>query len=485
MQDEQSLQLQKEAVLSNNWSSYTNHLLEQGATYARMGLSFSEWFDVLTAYRESAYPLIMKEYPRDTVRAIQILMGTDKFLDYSFKAIAHAYFMESRKIIEEKTESEEKSLIAKRTSEERLRAIYENTSDHIFMIDRNFKILFINHTAPGIKKKDVLGANMLDLQPPESRELIKEKLEEVFTKGTTMQYETLLRLPNNAFFFQSSAAPVYSNSRVSHVAIIARNITRQKKAEMEIRQLNEQLEKKVKERTARLKALNEELEGFSYSVSHDLRAPLRAINGYTHILQKRIGDRLDKDETRYMQAVVDSVDKMGRLIDDLLTFSRMGKARKSESFFNIGSLAQKVFEELCAPGDYPTADLLIHEPLPPVRADREMIRQVIVNLLSNALKFSSGNPHTLIEIGLASESESENVFYVKDNGAGFEMEYAHKLFDIFQRLHSDDEFEGTGVGLAIVQRIIHRHHGKVWGESTPKEGATFYFSLPKISTHEK
>jgi two-component system, sensor histidine kinase and response regulator len=228
---------------------------------------------------------------------------------------------------------------------------------------------------------------------------------------------------------------------------------------------------------AAMEAANKELEAFSYSVSHDLRAPLRAIDGFTGILLEDYSDKLDEDGNRLLEVVRKNAQNMGQLIDDLLAFSRLGRKAVEPSPIDMTDLAKSVFEELNASDSERRPQLKI-ENIPLAQGDRALMRQVFVNLLSNATKYSRLKDQPLIEVGGSTEN-GNNIYYVKDNGAGFDMQYANKLFGVFQRLHGPQEFEGTGVGLAIVQRIIHRHGGRVWAEGKVNEGATFYFTLPR------
>jgi PAS domain S-box-containing protein len=229
-----------------------------------------------------------------------------------------------------------------------------------------------------------------------------------------------------------------------------------------------------------LLAVNKELESFSYSVSHDLRAPLRAINGYTNILVEDHSDKLDKEGKRMLNVVIESANMMGKLIDELLSFSRIGKQNVMKVEFNMLPIVQTVVTDQMDLYPIPNMMIKIGE-LNNVFGDSSMIRLVMTNLISNAFKYSSKKEKPLIEIGSRTEN-NETIFYVKDNGAGFDMKYYDKLFGVFQRLHSAVEFEGTGVGLAIVNRIITKHEGKIWAESKLNEGTTFYFSLPGTKT---
>jgi len=253
-----------------------------------------------------------------------------------------------------------------------------------------------------------------------------------------------------------------------------------KKAEAEIRKFNEELEQKVIDRTEQLEAVNKELGSFSYSVSHDLRAPIRAINGYARILEDDYAGKFDEDGTVALNAIIRNSKKMGQLIDDLLAFSKLGRKEVTVSNINMKVLVKSVKDDLLFDDKENKTEFKI-DTLPPAKGDQSLIKQVWINLISNAIKYSKNKAGATVEIG-ASEKGNEIVYYVKDNGAGFDMQYYDKLFGVFQRLHSQEEFEGTGIGLAIVQKIVSRHKGSVWAESILDKGATFYFSLPDINS---
>ena len=231
-------------------------------------------------------------------------------------------------------------------------------------------------------------------------------------------------------------------------------------------------------RTAQLNAANKELESFSYSVAHELRAPLRAIDGFSRILLEDYKDALDADGQRYLDLVIQGAGRMGELIDDMLTFSRSSRGELQTEMVDLAGMARNVFAELCAAAPERNIRLVLGD-LPPAHCDPAMIRQVLSNLLSNAIKYTGPRAEAVIEVS-GTAGDAENVYCVKDNGVGFDMRYVDKLFGVFQRLHSTAEFEGNGIGLAIVKRIVERHGGRVWAESKEGEGATMHFTLPRV-----
>ena len=264
-----------------------------------------------------------------------------------------------------------------------------------------------------------------------------------------------------------------SANNLKSVAITENDITEQKKARAEIRQLNAELKANV----IQLESTNRELESFSYSVSHDLRAPLRAINGYASIIREEFGDQLDAELLRLLAVIGNNAKKMGVLIDDLLAFSKLGRKEVVRMTINIEAMVSQIISELNETAS-PRVTWKV-DALPEMQGDYTLIYQCFFNLIDNALKYSSKRAAPRIEVG-ATVTPDEITYFVKDNGAGFNMEYAHRLFSVFQRLHTDEEFEGTGVGLATAQRVIAKHGGRIRAEGEVDKGAAFYFSIPSM-----
>jgi signal transduction histidine kinase len=317
----------------------------------------------------------------------------------------------------------------------------------------------------------------LDFYQGRSRQMIKAAVHEAVTLGKPYDLELeILTAKGNHKWVRTFGMPIWRDSRVVEVHGAIQDITEQKRAEEETRRLNAELEQRVRDRTAQLEAANKELEAFSYSVSHDLRAPLRAIDGFASVLADDHASQLDSEGLRVLGVIRKETARMGHLINDLLAFARASRGEMRSVPIDLSALAQTVFDECASLAPKRKIRLKLEPPLP-AQGDPSLIRQVLTNLLSDAIKYTKPREMAEIELGCRVDG-SEHVYWIKDNGVGFDPRYSGKLFGIFQRLHREEEFEGTGVGLALVQRIIHRHGGRVWAEGRQNEGATFFFTLP-------
>jgi PAS domain S-box-containing protein len=368
---------------------------------------------------------------------------------------------------------------ALRKSELKFRETIVNLDEGYYSVTLDGKLLEHNQAFNRILgfdiHKNLKGVQLPDFwQDPGQRQ---EYLKAFAATGsiTNYQIDAKTRTGGKITILASAHLVKDENNRPQWIEGVFLDISERIRAELEIQRLNEELERRVLQRTAQLETANKELEAFSYSVSHDLRAPLRAIDGFARIVLEDYAKKLDDEGRRLLGVISSNTNKMGQLIDDLLAFSRLSRQQMAFAPVDLAALADDAFSELKSTEKGRRIEFKIGTH-PAAFGDRSMLRHVLLNLLSNALKFTRPRAKARIEFG-AQAAIGETICYVKDNGVGFNMEYAHKLFGVFQRLHGSDEFEGTGVGLAIVQRIVLRHGGRVWAESS-KKGATFYFTIP-------
>ncbi|MHA1247590.1 MAG: PAS domain S-box protein [Candidatus Thorarchaeota archaeon] len=371
-----------------------------------------------------------------------------------------------------------RSLDALRASEAKWRSLVEHAPSIISTVDRDGIIRFINRPVYGRKVEEIIGRPLTDFMSPEDRPLAALILKSIFEQGQTFVFRSSSTEPDGTtYWFRTHAAPIYEDDKVVLAILMTIDVTDLKRAEDEIRHLNEDLSRLVEERTAELKAANSELEAFVYSVSHDLRAPLRSIIGFSQALLEDYAEKLGPEGTDFLSRVRGAAERMGQLIDDLLKLSRVTRKELHKEDVDLTQIARQIIEDLRSMEPSRDVEVRIEDGLH-AWCDKGAMRIVLANLLSNAWKFTLYTPHAIIEMG-SQHTNDELVFYVRDNGAGFDMTYADRLFKPFQRLHAADQFEGSGIGLATVKRIIDKHGGRVWAEGQAGGGATVYFSLPR------
>jgi PAS domain S-box-containing protein len=368
-------------------------------------------------------------------------------------------------------------------SEARYRALYHENPSMFFTLDAEETIISANDFGAsqlGYTRDQLEGQPVLNIYYAEDQAAVREKLQACWQNPWQVYHWQFrkVRKDGSLMWVDEFVRTVNGPDGASYVLVVCQDISDRKHVEEQVRKLNEELEQRVFERTAQLEAANKELEAFAYSVSHDLRAPLRHIEGFLELLQGRLATNLDDQNQHYMDIIADSAKHMGQLIDDLLAFSRMGRQEMSKAQVDLGHLVREAIEEVKPDVEGRTIHWQIAD-FPMVTGDQAMLKVVLVNLISNALKFTGPRPEAEVEIGCILDTDGEVTVFVRDNGVGFDMDYADKLFGVFKRLHHVDEFEGTGIGLANVHRIIDRHGGRTWAEGKVDGGATFYFSLPQ------
>jgi PAS domain S-box-containing protein len=368
--------------------------------------------------------------------------------------------------------------------------ITENAGDVIWIMDvEKGKFTYVSPSVlklRGYTPEEVLNQPVSEVLTPESYQFILDNLGmriAQFSQGNdamrVMSHEVDQICKDGSIIHTEVVTTLMTDDqgKVNEILGVSRDITERKLAQQEIARLNEELERRINERTSQLLTSNSELEAFTYSVSHDLRAPLRAINGFSSILAKEYAGTLDSEALRMLTVICDNVKKMDRLITDLLAFSRLSRSEINLLRPNMNSIVKAAYESNSTEEDRKNVTFILHD-LPDVPCDPSLMGQVWGNLISNAIKFTSARIERIIEI--SGKKDGPRVIYeIKDNGVGFNPKYKDKLFEVFQRLHKMDEFEGSGVGLAIVKRIINRHGGNVYAEGKEGAGAVFTFSLPK------
>lgn len=413
-----------------------------------------------------------------------------RWFEISFQPVPEGVFILSNDITEYKTTEEAlrnslKEVLDYKERNKQSEKIYKTIASSIpgstiCLIDRDLRYFLIEGdmlAQLGSSREALLGSKIFDAVATGPFRAIASHIQRVFNGEAFTIENAMGELDTLAKYvpLRNDEGDVFA------AMVVVFDVSELKNAQRALSTLNTDLEGKIQERTAELETVNRELEAFSYSVAHDLRTPLRAIYGYSVILDEDYGTTLADEGRRLIARVVDNAKRMGTLIDDLLTFSRLGRKEIQRSHVDMKDIVESCIADLNLAEGYPGT--IVVGDLHPVMADPSLIKYVMINLLGNAVKYSSRQDKPSIVI--SSEKTDTGIIYaVRDNGVGFDMEYADKLFGVFQRLHSSDEFEGTGVGLAFVQRIVHRHHGKVWAEGKVNKGATFYVSLPCIVSNQ-
>ncbi|MEP7377213.1 MAG: PAS domain S-box protein [Chitinophagaceae bacterium] len=448
-------------------TGYSREDLEKGlVSWAAMTPPEYEDLDII-ALEQIAHTGICKPFEKEYIRKdgsrFPIILGAAA-LGPSFDGVGVCYVMD----ISERIKAAE--TIVETLKEKN--SILESIGDAFFAVDKDWTVTYWNRIAEialGVSKQDIVGKNLWEIFSDSVESLSYEKYHQALATNQVVHFADFYAALHK--WYEISAYPSENG-----LSVYFKDVTERQKAAEEIKKLNAELEEKVINRTEQLRKANEELEAFTYSVSHDLRAPLRGIIGFTTILEEDYSSKLDEEARRITGVIKINTLKMGNLIDDLLTFSRMGRQDIEKSMINTNEMVQEIINNLENKNTAGSIEWVISS-LHDTYGDSNTIRQVWINLISNAIKYSGGKPKQRIEIGSAL-LKGQATFFVKDNGVGFDIKYSNKLFKVFQRLHGSNEFEGTGVGLAIVEKIVSKHDGKVWATGKVDNGAVFYFSLP-------
>ena len=476
-QERMAFDLQRGAIYEGAWEPYLESLRLQGMHYAKTGLSFHAWFEVVSDFRRYMRPHLVAAYGNSEERLLSAMDGVDKFVEITLGVIGDSYLEVKQQLIRE----QEAAILdsqARQRSDARFRGLLEAAPDAVVVVNAQGQIEIVNSQTEklfGYNRSALIGKSIEMLIPERFRERhTGHRLHYVARPvarpmGTGLELDGL-RSDGSEFPVEISLSPLETPDGQLVTAAI-RNVTDRREIEREIQDLNMVLQRRATE----LEVANRELESFSYSVSHDLRAPLRTIDGFSQALLEDYRDQLPGDAQNFLERVRNAAQRMAKLIDDLLELSRISRIPVERKPIDVSALAQSIADELQQAEPARKVRFLI-EPHLKAQGDSQLLRIAMQNLMNNAWKFTSKIQHARIEIG-RSDDDGPPAFFVRDNGAGFDMSYANKLFGAFQRLHAVSEFPGTGIGLATVQRIVHKHGGRVWAESVVDQGATFYFTL--------
>ena len=457
--------------------AYIIHRVEDVTEFVRLKQEGSEQHRIIERLQTRA-----AEMETDIFRKAQQIQITERLRARAAQMEAEIsrraqQIQEANNQLQRELDARKRAEAALQKSEEGFRAVAETAAEAIVSADKHGHITYFNPGAErifGYAARDVIGSPLTLLMPQRFHEAHRQGLSRFLSTGQARVIGRTVELvgqrkEGTEFPLELSLASWKAGGETYFTGIL-RDITERKRLEQEVQQ-----------RSAAFEAANKELEAFSYSVSHDLRAPLRAIDGFSRILLEDHIAHLPADAQRYLHAVRNNSQQMGRLIDDLLTFARLSRQPLSKQLVRPTDLVRQCVDELHAEEQDRRVKIAIGD-LPACQADPALLKQVWLNLISNALKYTRKQEMAVIAVG-CQEQDSATAYFVRDNGVGFDMRYADKLFGVFQRLHRAEEYAGTGVGLAIVQRIIHRHGGRVWAEAAVNHGATFYFTLQGAALH--
>ncbi len=368
---------------------------------------------------------------------------------------------------------------ALRRNQDMLDGIINNATAVIYIKDLQGRYTLVNRYFEAlfdVEFAELAGKTDFDIFPAEVARLMQKNDQLVRQSAQPIHLEEVIPQADGQHTYLSNRFPLFdADKNVYAVCGISTDITRLKQAEAKILRFNQELERRIHERTRDLRASNRELESYSYSIAHDLRTPLRAIVSFSQILQEDTAEKLNQEESAILGRIINAGKYMTELIDDILELGRISRTEMEMTPLDLSKLVRASIERLCDHGQVQKVQFVIEDGLG-VSADVRLVAVLLDNLLGNACKYSSNNPQPVIEFGQC-QRQGETAYFVKDNGVGFDMQYADKLFDPFQRMHSAEQFEGTGIGLATAQRIVQRHGGRIWAESAPGEGACFYFVL--------